>query len=73
MFSVWRLAYRLGSAVKRHAELHNGRFVGILPDRVSQLFRRGIFDAPSLRVLAAYGLPLFGWPTIGYAPDQQPQ
>lgn len=66
------MAYCLGSAVKRYAELHNGRFVGILPDRVSQLFRRSIFDASSLWVLAAYGVPLPGWTTIGHAPDQQP-
>ena len=66
-------AYRLGSADKRNAELHNGRFVGILPDRVSQLFRRGIFDALALWVMAAYGVSLPDRPAIGHAPDQQPQ
>ncbi len=66
------MAYRLGSPDKRYAELHNGRYLGVIPDRVSQLFRRGIFDASSLWVLAGYGLPLPGWTTIGHAPDQQP-
>ena len=73
MFSVWRLAYRLGSAVKRHAELHNRRFLGIFPDYLSQLFLRGILDAPYLWFLATDSVPLSGRTAIGHVADKQPK
>ncbi len=67
------MAYSLGSADKRHAELDNSRFMGIFPEPVSQLFRGWNFVAILLRLLAVYCVPLPDWTTIGHAPDQQRQ
>ena len=73
MLGVWRMAYSLGNTDERHAELHNCRFVGIFPKHVSQLFRLWYRVTVSLRLLAVYCVPLFGWTKIGHATDKQPQ
>lgn len=73
MLRFRRLAYRLGDPDKRHAELHNSRFLGIFPEYLSQLLRRGIPDAPHVRILATDRVPLSGRTAIGHVADQQPE
>lgn len=73
LLSLRRLAYRLGDTDKRHAELHNRRFVGIFPKPVSHLLHCRNFAALRLWLLAVHRLSFPRRAAIGQAPDQQPQ
>ncbi len=72
MLSIGRLAYRLGRADKRYAELYNRGFMGIFPEPVSHIFHRWNFIAIYLRLLEVYCVSLRDWTTIVHAIDQQP-
>lgn len=73
MLGVQRMAHRLGYADQRYAEFHNGRFLGLVPWNISQVFDRRYFVTLRLWLVATDHLSVPRWATIGAATDQQPE